>query len=394
MLSKILYLFFLITLISGCKKNEIEIINNLKGIHKTVFKIELNDTKRFLLDSVTARRPRYMQLFMNSEEIRYFTFLNCYTNSIYIYDYQTLKLIQNIFYTDESNIKIRRSIEGYHIKNLDSIYLYNRPETELLLISGNGNFVSKISLRGKGEIKWFNLYPQYYPQTVTPFIELKDKLILTGQYFESIPENNIENFSFDAHIDFKSHKVNYIHTYPNELYGFGYNWNGGRPTTVYPELHPDGDKLIYSFPVSHDIYITNINSNSYNKIYGGSNFVGSINSIRGHPNKTSKERAAIHYIQQDWYTAIRYDVFKKVYYRFLLKGITEADNRTKEKEKSISVIIMDENFNYLGETEIGNCRDWYWQNSFVTKEGLNIEYLDNDMDEKYITIKIFTLKKI
>jgi hypothetical protein len=55
---------------------------------------------------------------------------------------------------------------------------------------------------------------------------------------------------------------------------------------------------------------------------------------------------------------------------------------------------MDKNFNYLGETTIGKGdKEWFWQNSFVTKEGLNIEYIEKDSEE-YLTFKIFTIKNI
>ncbi|EOR95313.1 hypothetical protein ADIARSV_1508 [Arcticibacter svalbardensis MN12-7] len=55
---------------------------------------------------------------------------------------------------------------------------------------------------------------------------------------------------------------------------------------------------------------------------------------------------------------------------------------------------MDKNFKYLCETNIGNGEDWNWQNSFVTKEGLNVEYTGNKNDESHLTLKIFNLKKI
>ena len=44
---------------------------------------------------------------------------------------------------------------------------------------------------------------------------------------------------------------------------------------------------------------------------------------------------------------------------------------------------MDEQFNYLGETPLGTSDEWNWSNSFVTEEGLNIEYIDKaDLEEK------------
>ena len=66
----------------------------------------------------------------------------------------------------------------------------------------------------------------------------------------------------------------------------------------------------------------------------------------------------------------------------------DAPKDTSWKEKEIAVIIMDEEFNYLGETTLGTENEWNWHNSFVTKEGLNIEYLeDSDIREVNISFK-------
>ena len=99
-------------------------------------------------------------------------------------------------------------------------------------------------------------------------------------------------------------------------------------------------------------------------------------------------------MQQDTYAAIKYDRFRNVYYRFLLKGIPNATIRTGWMEKPVTIIVMDKDFNYLGETSIGiGNKEWFWQDSFVTKEGLNIEYVDAD-SEDYLIVKIFSLKEI
>lgn len=72
-----------------------------------------------------------------------------------------------------------------------------------------------------------------------------------------------------------------------------------------------------------------------------------------------------------------------------------AENAVDLKEKSIVVIVMDKDFKYLGETNVGSWREWNYNNVFVTKEGLNIEYLDkNDIEEVAMTIKVLALKKL
>lgn len=386
------FIYLIILFLTSCN-NIVEIKNNKKGLLKATYELELTEAKQIFLDSVTAPKMQYSQIYTDSVGNRYFTFLNDYNNSIYFYDYNNLKFIKTIqFENGEKGIK---NPKGFYVKNTDSIFLYNKPLIEIVLVNHRGDILKRISLNNKGIQKnWSQLYPQYYLETVNPFMEVSGKLLLTGQYFGSLTESMIPEFKFNAQIDLKTCKVNFRHTYPEELYGFNYNWEGGAFTGIFPELHPDGDKMIYSFPISHDVYIVGINSEVYQKVYAGSNVAGTIHSIEGNPRKTNGEKSVSHHIREDLYSAIRYDKYRQVYYRFFLKGIPNTSNATTMDDKPVSVIIMDKDFNYLGEKVIGIGRNWYWQNSFVTKEGLNIEYLDRDRDENHLTLKIFTIKKI
>lgn len=100
-----------------------------------------------------------------------------------------------------------------------------------------------------------------------------------------------------------------------------------------------------------------------------------------------------HFIRNDEYGAIKYDKYQKVYYRFLRKAMPNAPDNTPWKAKPVTVIIMDENFNYLGEQSIGTGEKWHLENAFVTSEGLNIEYVANGLNEDQLVFKIFNLKK-
>ncbi len=381
-------------MVVACSTNIIKVENEEKGRLQPVLKLEEEKVKRMILDSVSAPKPQYTQIFQDSMGVRYFTFINRYDNSIYFYNYETLKFVRKIRYERQGSNGIRKS-DGYFIKNMDSIYVYNLTMNEIVHTNHKSKIVKRISLKGnEGNKTWFQNYPQYYPRTVTPFIEADGKLLFTGFFPNSILESMLEKFKFNAQIDLKSNNVVFNHLYPEELYGFDSNWDGGMFTEVFPELHPDGDKLIFSFPISHNLYLAKVDSNSYETVFAGSNFAGTIYSINRQPNKASNEVIMSHYIKHDFYSAIKYDKFRKVYYRILLKGIPNATKRSKWKDKPIAIIIMDEDFKYLGETVIGNMNDWNWENTFVTKEGLNIEYIEKDFEEVYLTLKIFTLKKL
>ncbi len=392
---KLLSIYLSLLILAACNTRIVKIKNEKKEQLNAICQMESNDTKKILLDSVTAPKPQYIQVIEDSTGVRQLTFLNTYDNSIYFYDYNSLQFLKKITWNKSGPDGIQ-GCKGYYIKNMDSIYIYNMPFTEIVHTNSKGKILGKISMRGRKELKdWPLYYPQYYPQTVNPFIETGGKLILTGQYFPSIPDSIITRFRFSAQIDIKSNEINFRHIYPAQLYGSGYNWEGGLFTEVFPELHPDGDKVIYSFPVTHELYIAKIEADTYRKIYAGSNFAETIYSIdRKVPRKTPAELILVHWARQDMYAAVIYDKYRKVYYRFLRKGIPNATIRTRKEEKPITVIIMDEKFNYLGETVIGTGEEWYWENSFVTQEGLNIEYIEKDFEEVFLTLKIFTIKKI
>jgi hypothetical protein len=391
---KFAIIYFAVFFLICCKTNTIKLKNEKQGYLKASVELEVNGVKKFRLDDSTATRPGYTQLFKTSDGNLYFTFINNFNNSIYFYDYNTQEYAKKISWK-KNGPKGVKLLKGYHIKSLDSIYLYNKNSIEILLTNDKGNILNKISLRGnRNDLKWVFKYPQYSPQTVMPFIETSHEILLNGFFFGSIPESIITEYRFTARLDFKTQQLKFSNTYPISLYGFNYNWKGDFLNQVYSDLHPDGDKLILSFPVSHYLYLADLNTGEYTKVYAGSNFAGTISSINKSPKKTSKEEILSHVINQDLYTAIKYDKYRKLYYRFLLKAASEDVIHREWKKKPIAIIVMDENFNYLGETIIGTGEEWYWQNSFITQEGLNIEYIEKDFDESCLTLKTLTLKKI
>ena len=378
----------------ACTNNTVIIKNENKGeLHASV-RLEQKNQKIFNLDNNTAPQPTYIQLYMGRDKKLYFTFLNKFNNSIYFYDYNSLSFIQKITWERKGSNSII-NIAGYHIKSLDSIYLYNKIETEVKLGNANGKILKKMSLKGNTNNKYWCLnYPQYNPQTVTPFIETKNEILLTGFFFGSIPDSLISNFKYTARFNFNLTKLNFDFKYPVELYGSNYNWEGELFTIVYSDLDSSGEKLVLSFPVSHNLYLVDLNNGKYKKVYGGSNSAEAISSLNKYAKRTSNQEILANFLKQDVYAAIKYDKYRKVYYRFLLKALPNNIKNMDWKKKPINVIIMDENFKYLGETIIGTGEEWHWENSFITEEGLNIEYIEKNYDEVNLTLKIFTLRSI
>lgn len=392
-MSKKCYYICLTFIFISCSRNIAKIENTKKGELEASYHLEKVGEKKFYLDSETAPRPVYIQIFENESDIDLLTFFNSYNKSIYIYDYANSIYIKSIHYENEGSNAILRPI-AYHIKNMDSIYVFDMMKIEVALTDSLGHVKDRIPLKNSSDTNWALYYPQYSLSTINPFIERDEKLILTGFAPFSIPSENIDKFLFTAYVDLRTNQIEYHHKYPKELYGYNFNWEGALATMVYSSISADG-KLIHSFPVSHSLYFSDFQSEKSSKVYAGSNFASTIHSIDHEQRRTPNELIMENYLQDDMYGAIIYDSYRKMYYRFLLHGIPNVTNSMPTNEKPVGIIIMDEKFNYLGETIIGTEKEWNWTNSFVTREGLNIEYVNiEDVNEDFLTFNIFIPKPL
>jgi hypothetical protein len=379
--------FPLVALFS-CSSNFVEVQNEMKGKMTATMNLAMQQEKKILLDSFSAPKPQYIQLYTDENNRTNLTFLNTFASSIYIYDYITAELKRTIKFSKEENgIK---SPLGYYIKNFDSIYVYNKTNNEIVLINDSGKVSSRISLIENypfRALSWTYKYPQYYPSTAAPLMGTGQELTIPGMYMLSLPDSIAERFKFEAHVDLSNNSVSFSRQYPPSLYAHNYFWeNEGLFTNVYCDRSPN-NKMVYSFPVSHNLFVADKNKEGYSMVYGGSNEAGTITSFK---NRLSTEELILEVCKTDLYAGVRYDKYRKVYYRFLRKSMPAANSMTTIFEKPLSVIVLDENFKYLGETTIGTCSNFNWENTFVTEEGLNIEYLDKkDMTEAYLHFKVF-----
>jgi hypothetical protein len=396
-IDNIIFIIFSIIIFS-CTNNVVHIKNENQGKMKSSYGLVIKSEKKFLLDYNTAPKPPYIQLIEDSGK-RILSFYNPYKNAIYFFDYETTDYYKNISYNKEGSNAILR-IGAYFAVTPDSIYILDSPLMRIALSNGLGIIKQRHPLiptydPQSRDFSWALYYPQYNIQTYSPVIKYHDKLFLTGFAPFAVADSIIDKFHFVTCFDINDHKVNYFHTYPTELYGDNVSWNSPIYTQVYTEITSNGDFII-SFPVSHNLYVAKWDEEKYKTIYGGSNNAKTITSINCEFGTPTDNMLIDNYFKNDLYLAILFDPWRKVYYRFYSKRKPEATTQTSTKEKEYGVIIMDENFQYLGETIIGDERTWNFANSFVTFEGLNIEYMDfsEDSEEEFLRFKIFILKQL
>jgi hypothetical protein len=385
-------------MIFSCTNNVAHIKNVNQGKMKGTYSLAVNGEKKFLLDDNTATKPPYIQLIEDSGK-RILSFYNPYKNAIYFFDYETTEYYKNISYYRQGPNAISR-IGAYFAVTSDSIYILDSHLMRINLSNNSGIIKQKYPLIPSFDPKsrdysWALYYPQYTIQTFNPIIKYENKLFLPGLAPFSVDDSIIDRFRFMTCFDINNHTIKYFHTYPAELYGNNISWNSHIYTQAYTEITDDG-YFIISFPVSHNLYTVKWDEEKYETIYGGSNNAKTITSINCEFGMPTDNKLINNYFKNDLYSAIIYDPWRKIYYRFFSKRKPDATVETPINEKEYGVVIMDENFQYLGETIIGNETTWNFANSFVTVEGLNIEYMDfsEDSEEEFLRFKIFILKQL
>jgi hypothetical protein len=253
--------------------------------------------------------------------------------------------VKRIAYVKEGADGILRAT-GFYIKNMDSIYVYNMQQMEVVLTDSAAHVKQRYSFY-KGEADWVMYNPQYDLHTVCPIMEVGGELVLTGMSPFSLPDSLIRKFHFAAHLDLGLSRLAYQSAYPLELYGGDANWGDPSFMQPFPALTAEG-KFVYSFPVSHHLYLSKGDEGAYTTVYAGSKEAGSIRSI-------------------------------------------EMDMRETTRE----AVGLDGEFDYLGETVIGTANEWNWLNAFVTEEGLHIEHIDlSGVTEDYLHFTQFLIEKI
>lgn len=399
MRNRLFCIAFLILVAESCKNKNIHQQINTNAYYNQLHEThELKEAGQlsFQLDSITAPKIPYVQLIKSNSGEDTLAFINKHNRVIYFYTYDSKSPIKTI--KIGGNLSNNEKIDPacLYVDSNNTIYVYNRRNIELLKLNGEGNILSRISLIDGNNIRqtrWYLKYPQYYPQGSNPMIKINGQLLFPGQSFQSLDDTLIHQFRFTAYINEATNKVQFYHEYPDSLYGHNINWSGEKFTEAYADWNPNTQKLIFSFPVSHQLYTARLESHNYEAVNGASNQSASISSFPVEISKMQVKELTRHILETDEYGPIRYDPYRNVYYRFLRHAIKRTFSPGQWNDKELSIIILDKDFNYLGEKNIGSMRNWYIQNAFVNEKGLHIEHIPAVLNEDLLIYKIFTLNK-
>lgn len=379
-------IILLLSLLS-CRKNnkenikvdyvcEVVNISNQINYREATSTVEFMGKKEFVLDSLSLNILGYLQ-YIHLDTIEYLTFLNEFDNSIYFYDYKSEDFLRKIALAKERKIP---KIQGYNYINDDTIFIYNYSRHKIYRTNIHAELLSEDQLydRSVSNNKNDILFPAPYLHTPSPLKHIDNKLVTVGFVGGEYNWETDINRPVVTVLNLENKRIDQLLNYPKQYTKF--NWGGGL-TFRMPYYDIANNFMIVSFSAHHDILKVDISTGNVEEYYAGSKFVEKITS---YPFPKEERYPSISewewYMTTPSYEGIFYDKYKDIYYRIVRLPVNKYIDDEKYNSKTTSIIILDSNLNYIGESKLPTSVIFSPFNSFVSDEGLNIQVYTGDED--------------
>ena len=341
----------------------------------------------FALDPNTKTFILALFPFTDETGKEYLTFQNQDQNEILFYDMNSRKLEFKVKPAYEGPNGVGQVL-GYYVHTIDSIFLTLVGVCNIALIDKNAKLKDNISYEKSSD---GTKLTQHYATSSTycPIAMIdKEMYIMSGcnRWLEKDPISAVINMEDKT-----------IHAFPYYYPSFLGADNKAKRAGIEEHLSRcfDGKHFVYSFHFDETIYIASQDHDSIKEVKVKSKYIDKVRLLDDYGNLTITDAC-----ENPNYGNLLFDKYRNVYYRIAYPE-TEIEKEVKGMEllqygrKNFSIIILDKNFNIIGETLFPD----YTYNStvmFVREDGLYISdshYLNPDYSDDVLSFKCFTLKK-
>lgn len=319
---------------------------------------------KFPLDKSTSNTSFNVETFRDKDENKsLLVYLNVHKPSIIYFDIEKRAVDKEVLLEMDGPNGVGKPSRILTL-SWDSIIVVSSYNYRVSIVNDNGKLIKGYPLL-KGE--------NYNKNTglinfTSPVIKINNKL-----YFNVSPDRNAYSPTFyEAHInsslDLRTGEYIYFNNYPPEFKGK--TW-GVRGPSYWLASNSDQD-FIYSFSISDSLVVTNMKSGFYKRYWAGSIYKnGPVESFEnGDRNRDLSDYA----LRSFYYLGIIDDPYRNLYYRFAWHSIDKKDlngNANDIFNKPLSIIILDRNWNVVGEKKIKDNTFLLYM-FFVGEEGLCI----------------------
>ncbi len=382
------YLFLSVFILFGCElKVKEEKSESKPNYYKTLEKS--SKTIRLPIDDETSNISIHFSYF-DPDSVWFFN-LNQINNEIQMFNLNTQTLHARFQFEQEGDNGVGK-IFGFHIHNLDSIFLFPASAGQIILTDTSKVIKSKIIYEVPvGLTSAFVLSSHYYsPPTV-----MKDKLIVkthvAGDH-RQVTDNELSSKNLGYIIDLFTGKVNLLpHFYPKGYLSEGVRHFGYSFAVI-------GSKIVYSFFADHNLYYADLEASKLMKKNAPSRYLNG--EFENYPLDGDRIDRYKYFFSSPHYESLMYDKYRKVFYRFCYPKVELEDQseimNAKFYPNSFSILILDSELNIIGETKFEDEK-FLTNNAFVAREGIYIStnHTDNPKNEEdYLQFQLFELNDV
>ncbi len=327
----------------------------------------------FELDSVMPTIINYLQV-VETDSVEYLVSLNHLDNTLIFYRYQTGLIDFKINFPLQGPDFIG-PLESFHIINKDSVLLVSQQ-----LAAGFFNLEGEL-------LNKFNKVDaniRLTPSTTkgNPPVLRNRALYQSGFYLGSTDHNIVLVSSINQDSSYA------IYNLPQK-YMNGY-WGPSEYDKYFHCYNAAKDLFVYSFPASAKVHVTNHNGYETSK-YANSKLFDDISSFSSRIK--SEEKTMKKTLSQPIYQEIAYDKYNQLYYRIAELPLEDSEidllnDIYAPGIRDFVIIVLNEDFEKVGESEIIPREQYDSRIFFVNKDGLHISKLNKDIEDE-VQFQIF-----
>lgn len=366
MSKQVLLLLFLFSC-NASKQDNVESYHETPDIEFREF-LSPVDTLSFQLDDRTNFTTRCLKYVPEVESI---FFLNEFENAIYGYSINDYSLDTIIRFEKEGPKGVGK-VRFFHFAASDSLWIYSE-QFRRVYLSHLDSISFSLDVSSHDNIP---IIGWAEPHTTSPMTTLGNHLYLPTLRLDDSTFRNILSINVQTQ-EFKK-VVPHPEVYSESIGGWG-----PQMQMYYFTTNPGNNQLIFSFPAKHTLMVYTIDGSLLKEVYAGSQYFDAIESPfePGELNELSPTQVLSEFFTSSSFGPLYYDSFHHRYYRFAFRPnsperISSSDYFTRA-DRPASIIILDEDFKILGESDIDLYRMLYGQ-VFVTSGGLHVGMVDDD----------------